>query len=142
MKKLLPLVAVAALASACNVHDDDRYNNRTGQRTDVVPATVVTPGPTVVTATPSTVVREDGTYYYRADGTYVVRPTVVAQPGYVEVPGYQHKKADDALSDRTLGATRDIHGNPMYHKDADSDGNYDYVPYRGTRATRAYYYTY
>ena len=135
MKKILPLVAVSALAAACNMHDDDHYNNRTGEYTpqaySVAPA-----GPAVVTPTRTTVVRPDGTYSY-SDGAYVAQPVVAQERGY------QPTHADDALSDRSLGATRGTHGQPMSHLDSDNDGNYDYQPeYRYSTRGPAYYYSY
>lgn len=137
MKKILPIVGLAILAAACTDQGDhDHYNNRTGQRTDVAPGYAVAPVPAGAYVTPSgAVVRPDGTYRYDAHG-------VVAVPGTAVVDeGHQHKHSEDALSDRSLGATRGSHGQPMTHKDADNDGNYDYVPsYRTRPAT--YYYTY
>lgn len=136
MKKILPLLAVATAVAACGDHDNDRDNP---QARAAAPVAVVAPAPVVPAGsyvTPSgAVVRQDGTYYYNNHG-------VVAAPGVVvEDRGYQHKHSDDALSDRSLGATRGSHGQPMTHKDSDNDGNYDYVPsYRTRPAT--YYYTY
>ena len=77
---------------------------------NVAPAYVVTP------ATDATIpnYRPDGVYYYG--------------PAY-EVRGEQHDPADDALSDRPLGSSRGAHNERMDAKDADNDGNYDYVPY-------------
>lgn len=138
MNKILPLLAVAVAAAACGRVDNDHDNNYT-RDSRLAPVAVVTPAPVVPAGSYVTpggaVVRADGTYYYGAHG-------VVAQPGVVvEDHGYQHKHSDDALSDRSLGATRGSHGQPMSHKDSDNDGNYDYVPsYRTRPAT--YYYTY
>lgn len=135
MKKLLPILAVAGLAAACGKVDNDHNNPqaRAAQPVAVV-APVVEPGTYV---TPSgAVIRQDGTYRYDATGRVYAAPGMV-----VEERGYQHKHSDDALSDRSLGATRGSHGQPMTHKDSDHDGNYDYVPsYRTRPAT--YYYTY
>lgn len=130
MKKLLPILAIGLVAAACTDQGDhDHYNNRTGERTDgayMAPAAVVSP-------VPSAVVTRDGTMY-RQDGVYAVTPgQVVVQP-----EGYQHKHSDDALSDRSLGATRGSHTEPMTAKDADNDGNYDYQPYWGTRGRDSY----
>lgn len=136
MKKILPLLAVAGLAVACGKVDND-HNHPNHKHHDghaVAPAAVVAPGSYV---TPSgAVVRPDGTYRYDARGGVVAVPGTV-----VEDHGYQHKHSDDALSDRSLGATRGTHGQPMTHKDSDNDGNYDYVPQYRTRPA-TYYYTY
>lgn len=134
MKKILPLLAVATAVAACGDHDHDHNNKYTRA---AAPVAVVAPAaPAGSYVTPSgAVVREDGTYYYNAHG-------VVAAPGVVvEDHGHQHKHSEDALSDRTLGATRGTHGEPMTAKDSDNDGNYDYVPSYRTRAA-TYYYTY
>ena len=157
MKKLLPLMAASALAAACNMADNDHYNNPTGMHTGVHNAQVVAPAPymtqTPVVATtttvPTTVVAPAGTAVVRADGTYVMQPngTYVAVPMATTAEvGYQHKHADDSLSERSLGSTRGSHNQPMTHKDADHDGNYDfqpyyspYVPYYSPRA-RGWYY--
>lgn len=130
MKKLLPLVAVAALAAACNVNDND-YDNPQNPHARAPHANVVAV-PAAVAPVPSAVVYPDGTTVYRPDGTYAVAPAVVER-------GYQHKKAEDALSDRSLGATRGSHGQPMTAKDSDHDGNYDYVPYYSPRPAGYYY---
>jgi len=136
MKKFLPLLAVTAAVTACGHADHDHDNP---QARAAAPVAVVAPAPVVPAGsyvTPSgAVVRADGTYHYNTNG-------VVAVPGAViEDHGHQHKHSEDALSDRSLGATRGSHGQPMTHKDSDHDGNYDYVPnYRSRPAT--YYYTY
>ncbi len=134
MKKMLPLLLVAGAAAACGKVDNDHDNAYTRQAAPVAVVAPVVPAGSYVTPS-GAVVRQDGTYYYNEHG-------VVAVPGtVVEDHGYQHKHSEDALSDRTLGATRDIHGNPMTNKDSDHDGNYDYVPNYRTRAA-TYYYTY
>ena len=132
MKKILPLVAVAAALAACG-HND--YDNRNHNRTHSA-APVVNQAPAGTYVTPSgAVVRSDGTYNYGTNG-------VVAVPGrVVEERGYQQQHSDDALSDRSLGSTRGIHGQPMSHKDTNNDGNYDYVPQYRTRPA-TYYYNY
>lgn len=141
MKQYLALAAVAGLAVACGKVDNDHHHANDGHHHPhpaphavVAPAPVVTPGTYV---TPSgAVVRQDGTYRYDNRGGVVAVPGTV-----VEDRGYQHKHSDDALSERSLGATRGSHGQPMTHKDSDHDGNYDYVPsYRTRPAT--YYYAY
>ena len=112
LKKLLPLLAVAAATAACTDYGDHDHDNH--RHHAVAPAAVVTPAPAYVA------------------------------PGYVvEERGHQHKHSEDALSDRSLGATRGSHNQPMTHKDFDNDGNYDYQPeYRYRVRSPAYYYSY
>lgn len=79
---------------------------------------VVAPAAAAPVITP---VRPDGTYYMRPDGTYYVTPVL-------EDHGKKHEKWEDPLSERSLGNSRGAHNQRMTHKDADNDGEYDYVP--------------
>lgn len=144
MKTFLPLIAVAGLVVACSTPDNDYNNpqNPHAQRSHMHDGHAhhdhTAHGHThaqhhAVSPVPSATVYPDGTTVYRPDGVYPTAPALVER-------GYQHKKTDDALSDRSLGATRGSHGQPMTAKDSDHDGNYDYVPHYAPRP-HGYYYS-